>query len=240
MERKIITTSDGSHSIAIPEMKVTYRSIHGAIQESLHVFIDAGLGKCFRLVQRVGPLEINFQQAMPTEVAGPLHLLEMGFGTGLNALLTLIEADKLKHPVHYTALELFPLSKEEVQSLNYCEQLNKSHHQMVFEKLHQCEWGKDVCISPFFTLHKSNVGLPRYSTDQRFNLIYFDAFAPASQPELWTKEVFEKLYSMMYPGGILVTYCSKGDVRRAMQAAGFGVEKIPGPRGKREMLRARK
>jgi len=225
MERKIITTKDGSHSIAIPEMNVTYHSVHGAIQESMHVFIDAGL--------RSG---LSKWPDRSIEI----KVLELGFGTGLNALLTLIEADKLKQAIHYSAIELFPLSTEEAKQLNYCEQPGQSSYQTLFEKLHQCEWEKDILITPYFTLHKTKTNLITFSTNQSFNLVYFDAFAPNAQPELWTAQIFQKLYSMMTPEGILVTYCSKGDVRRAMQAAGFSVEKIPGPPGKREMLRVKK
>jgi tRNA U34 5-methylaminomethyl-2-thiouridine-forming methyltransferase MnmC len=123
--------------------------------------------------------------------------------------------------------------------LNYCEQLHRKDLEPVFQQLHQCDWEKDISITSFFTLKKVRIDLINLSTYQPVNLIYYDAFAPSAQPELWTKEIFEKLYQMLLPGGILVTYCSKSDVRRAMQAAGFIVEKIPGPRGKREMVRCR-
>lgn len=223
MQRDIILTRDGSHSIAVPDMNVTYHSIHGAIQESLHVFIEAGL-KHTRLPG-------NDQS---------LHILEMGFGTGLNALLTLAAAEALDQPVHYTTLELFPLEAAHVQSLNYCEQLNRSDLQPLFETMHSCAWREPVPVTPLFTLQKQQTDLVSITGEPTIHLIYFDAFAPGAQPELWTKEVFENLYRMLLPGGIFVTYCSKGDVRRALQAAGFMVEKIPGPPGKREMLRAAK
>ena len=202
-------------------MNVTYHSHHGAIQESLHVFIQSGLHAL------VNP---------PTHQ--PVNILEIGFGTGLNALLTLMEAEKLQQPVHYTTIELYPLQQNEMTSLNYCEQLKRTDMQPVFQLLHQCDWGKKISINPFFTIHKVKTSLLRFKSPSPQHLIYFDAFAPTAQPELWTKEVFEKLFTMMLPGGILVTYCSKGDVRRSMQAAGFAVEKIPGPPGKREMVRA--
>jgi tRNA U34 5-methylaminomethyl-2-thiouridine-forming methyltransferase MnmC len=222
MQRTLILTKDGSHTVAVPDMDVTYHSMHGAIQESMHVFIEAGW------------LESIKQQ----ETGRIISILEMGLGTGLNALLTLIEAEKISQPVHYTALELYPLEKQEIDSLNYCEQLDRKD--LTFELLHQCEWGREVHITSHFTLKKIQADLVNFSTPQSFNLVYFDAFAPTAQPELWTKEVFEKIYNMMQPGGILVTYCSKGDVRRAMQAAGLSIEKIPGPPGKREMVRAKK
>ena len=227
MKRKIIVTGDGSHSVRIPEMNVTYHSIHGAIQESKHVFIQAGL--------------------IDSEVfdyIGVHHVLEIGFGTGLNALLTLIEADKHKNRIYYTALEPHPLSEEEISHLNYCDQLNQSSYQPYFEKMHQVGWEEMFEITDNFRLTKKRCSLVDLSvdpfTENTFFLIYFDAFAPNAQPELWTKNIFEKLYSLLIPGGILVTYCSKGDVRRAMQAAGFTVEKLPGPLKKREMLRARR
>lgn len=223
LERSIILTKDGSHTISIPELNVTYHSHHGAIQESMHVYIDAGL----RFVS--GTLKLP-----------DIYIFEMGFGTGLNALLTLIEAEKLQHHFHYTSIELYPLQQNEIVSLNYCDQLKRPDLEPVFQKLHQCEWEKDISITPFFTIKKMRIDLINFSTYQPANLIYYDAFAPASQPELWTKEAFEQLYGMLTPGGILVTYCSKADVRRAMQAAGLTVEKIPGPRGKREMVKARK
>jgi tRNA U34 5-methylaminomethyl-2-thiouridine-forming methyltransferase MnmC len=222
MHREIILTSDGSHTIAIPEMNVTYHSSHGAIQESQHVFIDAG-----------------FRHAAKQK---PLRILEMGFGTGLNAFLTLIETEKINLPVHYTTIELFPLQQTEMALLNYCEQLNRKDLGAIFQRLHHCNWEEEARITDHFTLQKLNTSLLTLQPAglAPFNLIYYDAFAPTAQPELWTTEIFEKLYGLLSIEGILVTYCSKGDVRRAMQAAGFSIEKIPGPRGKREMVRAEK
>jgi len=234
MERRIIITKDGSHSISVPEMNVTYHSIHGAIQESKHVFIGAGFYRSGHLA------DVNLSDRLERPDHLGASVLEIGLGTGLNALLTLIEADKSQQKVHYTAIELFPLADDEIRMLNYCTQLNQPGYRPLFEKLHQCEWEKSIIISPYFVFHKTKSDVIHYSTDARFDIIYFDAFAPAAQPELWSKEIFEKLYIVMAHSGILVTYCSKGDVRRAMQAAGFTVEKIPGPPGKREMIRARK
>jgi tRNA U34 5-methylaminomethyl-2-thiouridine-forming methyltransferase MnmC len=223
MQRNLILTKDGSHTVAVPGMNVSYHSVHGAIQESLHVFIGAG-----------------FQNSRRTNPVNPIRIFEMGFGTGLNALLTLIEAEKIQQPVHYTAVELFPLEQTLARSLNYCHQLNRRDLQLVFEQLHECEWEKEITVTNHFTFLKSKINLINFSTFHPFNLIYFDAFAPEAQPELWTREIFEKLYAILAAGGTLVTYCSKGDVRRAMQTAGFTVEKIPGPVGKREIVRARK
>jgi tRNA U34 5-methylaminomethyl-2-thiouridine-forming methyltransferase MnmC len=218
MHREIVHTNDGSHTISIPAMHVSYHSKYGAIRESEHVFIQAGLEHC-----------IN-QHPLPL-----IYIFEMGFGTGLNALLTLQKAIKQQQPIHYTAVELFPLLKEEVELLNYGHQLQQ---QPSFLQLHDCNWEEDVMIDNYFTLHKTFQSLINFSTHQQFNIIYYDAFAPTAQPELWTQDIFSKLYSMLVPKGVLVTYCSKGDVRRAMQSAGFIVEKLQGPPGKREMLRA--
>ncbi len=223
MERKIILAEDGSHTISIPEMNVTYHSIHGAIQESQHVFISAGLE----------PLIGNF--------TGPqLAVFEMGFGTGLNALLTYIEAEKQNLKIYYETIEPFPLNENEVKTLNYCRQLNRSDLQPIFERFHFCEWEKEIELSPLFTFKKTISDLLNFKPIKLFELIYFDAFDPRVQPELWTKEVFEKMFSILSPNGILVTYSCKGDVRRAMLSAGFTIEKIPGAKGKREMIRGRK
>jgi len=223
MERKIILTGDGSHSIRVPDLNVAYHSIHGAIRESQHVFIKAGL--------------INSEIF---EYIGVHQVLEVGFGTGLNALLTLIEADKHKNRIYYTAIELFPLNEEVISQLNYCEQLNSPQYKPRFERMHEIGWEEMYEISEFFRLTKTKCNVADFSTEYLFDIIYFDAFAPAAQPELWTKEIFEKMYALLKPGGTLVTYCSKGDVRRAMMAAGFEIEKLSGPQRKREMLRARR
>jgi len=219
MERILQLTSDGSHTIAVPSMHVTYHSIHGAIQESMHVFINAGLQ----------PLLQQFET---------LHIFEMGFGTGLNALLGLQQAIQHSQKIFYYAVELFPLISEEYSSLNYSLHLQDDSLQSCFNLMHECEWEKDVLIHPLFTLHKTNQSLLDLTTHHSFNLIFFDAFAPAAQPELWTQQVFEKMIQLLANKGVLVTYCSKGDVRRAMIAAGFEVKKLQGPPRKREMLRA--
>jgi len=213
MKREIITTKDGSKSISIPEQNVTYHSIHGALQESNHVFIEAGLRPLLNQLETI-------------------HIFEMGFGTGLNALLSLQIAITHQQKINYTAVELFPLTIEEASALNYTHES--------FMQLHQCDWEKDNELNRYFTLHKTNGSLINYSTNKTINLIYFDAFAPATQPELWTKDIFDKLYSILAVNGVLVTYCSKGSVKRAMLEAGFSVEKIPGALHKREMIRAKK
>lgn len=159
----------------------------------------------------------------------------MGFGTGLNALLTLIQAEKLKCKVIYTTIEQFPLAQAITGQLNYCDKLSRPDMQNIFHELHSCAWEKEIPVTPFFTIKKIKTSLTDYSPDEYFDIIYYDAFAPLAQPELWTKEIFEKLYPT---GGMLVTYCSKSEVQRAMKAAGYSIEKLPGPPGKREMIRA--
>lgn len=218
MERKLVITADGSHSVSVPALKVTYHSVHGAIQESMHVYIEVGLNYLFA-------------NGLFKEV----RILEMGFGTGLNAFLTAIEAENLKQKIYYTAVEQSPLGVDIVTTLNYPAHLG---HEQLFKQIHDCNWGEDLWLSEYFTLRKENVTLQDFIPAERFHLIYYDAFAPAAQPELWTKEIFEKLLILLHHSGILVTYCSKGDVRRAMQTAGFTVKKLPGPPGKREILRA--
>jgi tRNA U34 5-methylaminomethyl-2-thiouridine-forming methyltransferase MnmC len=224
MQRQIVFTADGSHTVSVPEMNVTYHSVHGAIRESRHVFIEAGL---------------HYASGRFTQ-PGALQILEIGLGTGLNTLLTLTEAENNQQQIHYTALEPFQLSTEEITSLNYCEQLNRNDLRDIFTILHTSDWEKDIALTPCLTIHKTRQSLLHFTTTEQYDLVYFDAFAPAAQPELWTKQVFENLYQLLSPGGTLVTYCSKGDVRRAMQEAGFNIEKIAGPPGKREMIRAMK
>jgi tRNA U34 5-methylaminomethyl-2-thiouridine-forming methyltransferase MnmC len=220
MQRIPVITKDGSHTISIPEMGVTYHSTHGAIQESLHVFIEAGLNY-FIEVQKPDKISI----------------MEMGFGTGLNALLSLIETEKLNCKINYHSLELYPLREEEFVQLNYCDQLGRSDLGETFQRIHQCNWNEAADVTDKFSLIKIDSSLQAYSKNILFNIIYFDAFDPAAQPELWTKEIFDKLYSLLIPGGVIVTYCCKGDVRRALMASGFTVNRIPGPPGKRQMLR---
>lgn len=220
MQRKIQLTADGSHTFSLPEMNVTYHSHHGAIGESMHVYIDAGLR----------PLLNNPGQSS-------IHIFEMGFGTGLNALLSLQKAIKYKQPIHYTAIELFPLTETEVTQINYGHLLNMEND---FLAIHNCEWEKEIRIQEYFTLKKIKASLADPIISDPVNCIYFDAFSPTMQPELWTREIFEKMYITLAPGGVLVTYCSKSEIRRNMMAAGFTVTKIPGPWGKREMVRAQR
>lgn len=220
MQREIKLTADGSHTIAIPETNVTYHSHHGAIAESMHVYIEAGL---LPIIDPSTKKQIN--------------ILEIGLGTGLNALLSLREAIKYKQPIHYTAIELFPLTEKEITEINHGEQLFMENE---FLQLHTSPWEKDARLHEFFTLHKKKISLLELKALHSIDCIYFDAFAPTDQPELWTQAVFENLYRCLAPQGTLVTYCSKSVIRKAMEAAGFSIQKIPGPHGKRDMVRAKR
>lgn len=218
MKRHLQFTADGSHTIQIDELNVTYHSKHGAIQESQHVFIDAGISYLHQVKQ------LNEYQ-----------ILEMGFGTGLNALLTAIFADQMSVHVNYHSIEALPLTDEEASMLNYGTLLQQISF---FSQIHAAPWDRATPIHPKFELNKHHCTMNDFNALEQFNIIYYDAFAPTAQPELWTVEVFEKLYHLLKPEGILVTYCSKGVVRRAMEAAGFRVTKLQGPPGKREMVKA--
>jgi tRNA U34 5-methylaminomethyl-2-thiouridine-forming methyltransferase MnmC len=211
-------TEDGSHTLYLEALNETYHSKHGAIQEAMHVFIDAGL---------------NYGKQLK------LNILEVGFGTGLNTFLTLKEgANKM---IHYTALEAFPLQKEIVSQLNYTQELKLDLEGIeLFEKCHQVKWEGYQEITSTFKLNKVKVELADYKTTEKFNIIYFDAFGPNVQPEMWEKAIFENMYEMLSENGILVTYCAKGSVKRTLKEVGFEVEPLPGPPGKREMTRSRK
>jgi len=219
LEREIIITSDGSSTIHLPGWNEQYHSKHGAIQEAYHVFLHAGFFK------------INLDS---------IAILEIGFGTGLNALITFLEARKLNKKVHYVGVEAYPISSEEVQKLNYVSELNAIADQTVFEAMHQTSWKEKHELSKDFYLLKRKQFFQEINDTAAFDLIYFDAFGAQNQPELWTEEIFAKMFQAIKPNGILVTYAAKGSVRRAMQSVGFVVERLPGPPGKREMLRAMK
>lgn len=216
IEREIQETADGSHTLFIPGMDEHYHSVNGAVQESRHVFIEAGL---HHLKKR------------------NMKIFEIGFGTGLNAFLTLLDAEDNGRSVDYYSIELYPLDAELVQTLNYGEVVCPEKKEL-FSALHAAAWNKPVQITGCFTLHKIWGDSNSAELPDSIDLVYFDAFAPDKQPEMWSQEIFDKLYAHMSAGGILTTYCAKGVVRRMMQKAGYSVERIPGPPGKREMLRA--
>jgi tRNA U34 5-methylaminomethyl-2-thiouridine-forming methyltransferase MnmC len=219
MERKLLVTKDGSHTVVIENKQVTYHSMHGAIAESQQVFIEAGLRS----------LKPDDKQ---------VSIFEMGFGTGLNALLTILESQKTHQNIYYHATELYPLEDLIWRELNFPTELMEENADLLFNQIHLCEWNINCQVANNFTLHKSRSNLITLTYNRRYDVIYFDAFAPSAQPELWTEEIFRKMFEILKSGGILVTYCSKGSVRRAMQAVGFVVEKLPGPPGKREIVRA--
>lgn len=218
--RTIIETSDGSHTILSDRFQVSYHSKYGAIQESNHVFLANGLH----------PVAIKQHH---------ISILEMGFGTGLNALLSFREAWLNHWTVVYHAVEAYPISLEQAQQLNYHEWLNDLDDPALLVHFHQQDWDTDVTYNDIFTLKKiaskfESLQLPKESYD----LVYYDAFAPSAQPELWEANVLKIVYEALKQGGMLVTYCAKGSVKRTLKSLGFLIEELPGPPGKREMTRA--
>ena len=217
MNREIIITADGSSSIYLPEIDESYHSKHGAIQEAYHVFIKNGLDE-FGNNSKV-------------------DLLEIGFGTGLNCFITFLEAKKRKLSINYVGVEGYPLSKEELDKLNYVDQLKCSGNELIFKSMHEMSWNEKQDLGNLFSLTKRRQFFDDIDDKNAFNLIYFDAFGARVQPELWTERIFKKMFDSLKNNGVLVTYSAKGSVRRAMLAVGFSVDKLPGPPGKREMLR---
>lgn len=216
---RIIQTEDGSSSLMHTGLNETYHSIHGAIQESRHVFIEAGLNKLL-LNSRINNISV----------------LEVGFGTGLNALLTLLMTKSQGVQVTYTAIETFPLSLEILSLLNYSSVLEAT---IEFQSIHQGDWNVLAQITENFFLEKQNRKIQDAVFEKRsFDLIYFDAFAPSKQPEMWELPILKKIVEAMKPNGIFVTYSAKGQLKRDLVSLGLSVEKIPGPTGKREMIRA--
>ena len=238
MQRKIITTADGSNTIQIEEWNEQYHSIHGAIQEANHVYIKHGLLFC--IDQKKPSIENSRTLENTTPTSPDLSILEIGFGTGLNAFLTLLQAEKHQLKVRYVGVEAFPISSNEIEALNYTEQLQVSGENMLFKEMHEISWENDRRLTPYFTLQKQQKLFKDITDQSQFDLIYFDAFGARVQPELWTESIFKIMFDALKVNGVLVTYAAKGSVRRAMQSVGFDVEKLPGPPGKREMLRARK
>lgn len=214
------TTADGSHTLFISSLDEHYHSINGAIQESVHVFIRAGLNQ----VQKTN-----------------IRVLEIGFGTGLNAFLTLLEIENavMERTVTYYTVERYPLGPVITRQLNYADQAC-DEQKILYHTLHVAEWDQQVPVTPHFTLCKMNANACDCVFPTSIDLIYFDAFAPEKQPELWEQNMFNRLYACASTGAIIVTYCAKGEVRRRMQAAGFKMERLPGPPGKRHMLFGRK
>lgn len=218
MDSRLVITEDGSSSIFIPELDEHYHSIHGALQESRHVFINAGL---LYKINHINKIDI----------------LEIGLGTGLNALLTCIEATSNKIKTNYTAIEKYPISETLSVQLNYCTLIETKNCNQLFKLIHSSEWESMNIISEFFKLRKCKMNIQDVTFHNQFDIIYFDAFAPSAQPELWTDNIFNAMFNALKENGILVTYCAKGVVKRTMKNAGFSIEALPGPKGKREMTR---
>lgn len=219
MEIDIQKTADGSQTLFVPSLDEHYHSIKGALTESQHIFIHMGFQACKCEEPRI---------------------LEIGFGTGLNALLTIEEAEKTQRKTHYTSLERYPLSMEIIQQLDY-PKLVQPQTAAFYLPLHQAPWNEWHEITSHFRLKKEECDFTQLTIKEQYDVIYYDAFAPEKQPEMWTQEIFNQMYECLATNGILVTYCAKGVVRRMLQSAGFTVERLPGPpNGKREILRGKR
>lgn len=218
---KIEVTEDGSNTLVHPKFNAHYHSVFGAVQESNHVFIDSGL---------------KFQQ--PNLQDNRCRILEVGFGSGLNAFNTLISSEELSLNIDYVAVEQYPISLETVSQLNFPTAFKREDLQSTFNKMHDVVWEKPVKISENFTLEKRQQDIFNLKDENDYDLIFYDAFGPGAQPELWTAPIFEILYKSLKEQGVLVTYCAQGAARRAMQSVGFAVQRCPGPPSKRHMLRA--
>ena len=219
MKKQIITTADGSKTIHFPEWNESYHSKHGAIQEAKHVYIESGL---------------DFRQKQDDALS--LNVLEFGFGTGLNAYLTAIYAKKNQIKITYHSVEKYPLGLEDISNFNFGNILKAKS--IDYKKLHLIEWEKPIKISDEFQLNKIQADFKNFESQNKYDIIFFDAFGPRVQPELWDKPLLQKCFDLLAPNGVWVTYSCKGSVRRYLQDIGFQVEKIAGPPGKREMLRA--
>ena len=218
MKREIIETGDGSKTIFIPEWNEHYHSSHGALQEAQHVFISNGIN---------------------TKTEDYLSILEMGYGTGLNALLTYFSSENRNQYIHYLGLEAFPPTEDEWRAMNYTDFSRDVDSASIYEKMNTAKWNEQISISEHFVLDKRIAKIQELELQsETIDLVFYDAFGPRVQPELWTEDIFRKIYFWLSKGGVFVTYCAKGQVKRDLKAAGFLVESLPGPPGKREMTRA--
>lgn len=211
---EIIKTADGSDTIYVPEMDEHYHSVYGAVSESRHIFINSGFMFC---------------------ESGTVRIFEAGFGTGLNAFLTAQAAISSGREVFYTSVEKYPLQESIIKSLNYNELIPCGR---LFELIHSCKWNEPVRLCSNFTLTKLKADLITDEITGEYEVVYFDAFGPEKQPEIWSREVFRKISDVMLAGSILVTYSVKGDVKRLLKESGFSIELLPGPKGKRHIMRA--
>lgn len=222
MKKEFVLTADGSHSIYLPEIDEHYHSIHGAIAESQHVFIQSGLIEVAKKKDHIA-------------------ILEVGMGTGLNVLMTALNTAKKDISIFYDAVEAFPIKEEDWMKLNYAAQLKEQQATELYQAIHEQAWEEITILQKEFQLRKTEIEIQNFEFTRQYDLVYFDAFAPEKQAEMWDKGLFELLYKAMNEGGLLLTYCVKGVVRRTLQSVGFEIEKLPGPiGGKREILRARK
>jgi tRNA U34 5-methylaminomethyl-2-thiouridine-forming methyltransferase MnmC len=220
-ERKILITEDGSHNIYVPELDESYHSTHGAIGESKHVFIENGLNYLFEKEQKEH-----------------INIFEVGFGTGLNALLCAVYAHEHHIHIRYEGIEAFPLSGPEIQKLNYAELIKNPLSKKFFQRTHAAPWDQWVDVSSSFRLKKVKNTMSNFTSAASFDICFFDAFAPSKQPEMWEPPVLQKVRDLLVPNGVFVTYCAKGQLKRDLNNIGFLVESLPGPPGKFEMVRA--
>lgn len=218
MKREVIETADGSNTIYIPEMSENYHSYHGALQEAQHVFIKNGL-QLFKEKKEV-------------------HIFEMGFGTGLNALLSMVEGNRVNQKIFYTGIEAFPLEMEIIQKIGY-ESFVDNEFNKSFKEMHLSKWDQKHTFSDTFSFEKIHTKIQDYAVlEDTKDLVYFDAFGPRAQEEIWGISILEKMHRILKPGGVFVTYCAKGQVKRDLKSLGFELEILEGPPGKREMTRA--
>ena len=218
--KHFIETDDGSHTLYSDKFKATYHSTHGAINESSHIFIKNG-----------------FVYQKQVQNSAQVNILEIGLGTGLNAFLTYLKAKETITKINYHGIEAFPVMYDDAIKLNYASQLAQTE-KFLFVKLHELKWEHTIQLSPDFELTKHHTTIQQFETAIKFDIIYYDAFSPKEQPELWTDEIFKKMYEFLKPNGILITYCAQGQMKRNLKFAGFVVESLPGPKGKREITRA--
>ena len=225
MKRKIITTKDGSKTIHIEEWNEQYHSVHGAINEANHVFIKHGL--------------LHFFEINPSVIHSEVSILEIGFGTGLNAFLSALKANENNFKINYVGVEAYPVQPDEIAALNYIQLIDDTQEEL-FNSIHQSKWETQEIISSNFKLTKQQKFFADIQDKNCFDIIYFDAFGARVQPELWSEAIFSLMYDALKENGVLVTYAAIGRVKRLMQDLGFTIERLEGPPGKRHMLRGTK
>ena len=220
MERELRATADGSYTLHVPQLDEQYHSMHGAVQEARHVFIEMGLRPLYK------------------NGVTPIAICEVGFGTGLNAFLSALFAKAQQISINYTAIEAYPVPLDQALAMHYPASCQAAEESELFEKLHTTSWHALNPVSEFFNLKKLQIECKDFKQQDNYDLVFYDAFGPRVQPELWKKDILELYYNSLKKNGVFVTYCAKGQVRRDLQNLGFQVERLPGPPGKREMLRA--